>query len=136
MMQYIFPVIQSPLYKAIKKMNNKFDHTELEKSRPHIMVEILGYEPSSVLIKAIIKKTTGNVMVSAVNAGQELAEETLAFDSFIQIIDGSANVIIKGEKFKLAPGEGIIIPAHSSHRITATEQFKMISTIIKSGYND
>jgi quercetin dioxygenase-like cupin family protein len=117
-------------------MINKPDHTELEKSRPHIIVEILEYVPNSVLSKTIIKKTTGNITVSAVDAGEELAEKTLAFDSFIQVIDGAADVIIKGEKYKLALGQGIIIPAHFSHCIAATEQFKMISTIIKSGYND
>jgi quercetin dioxygenase-like cupin family protein len=118
------------------KTDNQFDNTEIEKLKPHIIVEILEYVPNSILIKTIIKKTTGNITVSAVDAGEELAEKTLAFDSFVQIIDGVAEVIIKGEKFKLALGEGIIIPAHSSHRINATEQFKMISTVIKSGYED
>ncbi|MGZ3846622.1 MAG: cupin domain-containing protein [Flavisolibacter sp.] len=116
--------------------NNRIDTTELEKSKPRIIVEILEYVPNSVLTRTIIKKTTGNITVSAVDEGEELAEKTLAFDSFVQIIDGSAEVIISGEKFKLALGEGIIIPAHSSHCIEATEQFKMISTIIKSGYED
>lgn len=117
-------------------MSNQFDNIELEKSKPHIIVEILEYVPNSILIKTIIKKTTGNITVTAVDAGEELAEKTLAFDSFVQIIDGAADVIIRGEKFKLALGEGIIIPAHSSHCISAKEQFKMISTIIKSGYED
>ena len=117
-------------------MGNQYDKEELEKSKPHIIVEILEYVPNSILIKTIIKKTTGNITVSAVDAGEELAEKTLAFDSYIQIIDGAAEVVIKGEKFKLALGEGIIIPAHSSHCFTATEQFKMISSIIKSGYED
>jgi quercetin dioxygenase-like cupin family protein len=116
--------------------NNRFDITELEKSKAHIIVEISEYVPNSVLTKTIIKKTTGNITVSAVDEGEELAEKTLAFDSFVQIIDGSADVIINGGKFKLALGEGIIIPAHSSHSIEATEQFKMISTIIKSGYEE
>ena len=117
-------------------INNQFDNRELEKSTPHIIVEILEYVPQSVLTKTIIKKTTGNITVSAVDQGEELAEKTLAFDSFVQIIDGAADVIIKGEKFMLSLGEGIIIPAHASHCIEATEQFKMISTIIKSGYED
>ena len=116
--------------------NNQFDHTELEKSKPHIVVEILEYVPNSILSRTIIKKTTGNITVSAVDAGEELAEKTLAFDCFVQVIDGAADVMLKGEKLRLTLGEGIIIPAHSSHRIAATEQFKMISTIIKSGYED
>jgi quercetin dioxygenase-like cupin family protein len=33
-------------------------------------------------------------------------------------------------------GQGIIIPAHAKHSFTAKEQFKMITTVIKSGYED
>ena len=64
-------------------VSNRFDNTELEKSKPYIIVEILEYVPNSVLSKTIIKKTTGNITVSAVDEGEELAEKTLAFDSFI-----------------------------------------------------
>jgi Uncharacterized conserved protein, contains double-stranded beta-helix domain len=117
-------------------LNNLFDNNELEKSRPHIIVEILEYIPNSIVIKTIIKKTTGNVTATSLDAGEELAEKTSPFDTFIQIIDGSADVEIGNKKYNLRLGEGIIIPAHSSHCFTATEQFKMLSTIIKSGYED
>jgi quercetin dioxygenase-like cupin family protein len=117
-------------------INNQFDNAELEKSKPHIVVEILEYIPNSILIRTIIKKTTGNITVIAVGAGEKLAEKTSPFDTFIQIIDGTAQVEIRDKKYKLRLGEGIIIPAHSSHRFNANEQFKMISTIIKSGYED
>jgi quercetin dioxygenase-like cupin family protein len=117
-------------------MNNQIDNIELEKSKPHIIVEILEYVPNSILIKTIIKKTTGNITVTAVDAGEELAEKTSPFDTFIQIIDGIAQVEIGDKKYKLSLGEGIIIPAHSPHCFNATKQFKMVSTIIKSGYED
>src|SRR5205809_512421 len=117
-------------------MNDTIDTVELQKSTPHIIVEILEYVPNSVLIKTIIKKTTGNITVSSLDAGEELAEKTLPFDSFIQIIDGTAQVEIGAKKYKLRLGEGIIIPAHSPHCFNADEQFKMISTIIKSGYEE
>jgi quercetin dioxygenase-like cupin family protein len=117
-------------------MSNQLDNTELEKSKPHIIVEILEYVPNSVLIKTIIKKTTGNITVTSLDAGEELAEKTSPFDTFIQIIDGTAQVEITNKKYKLRLGEGIIIPAHSPHCFNAGEQFKMISTIIKSGYED
>jgi len=115
-------------------ITNHLDNVELEKSKPHIIVEILEYVPNSILIKTIIKKTTGNIVVTAVAAGEELAEKTSPFDTFIQIIDGAAQVEIRDKKYKLRLGEGIIIPANSSHCFSGTEQFKMISTIIKSGY--
>lgn len=117
-------------------MTHQTDNIEIEKSKPHIIVEILEYIPNSVLTKTIIKKTTGNVTVTALDAGEELAEKTSPFDTFIQIIDGWAGVEIGNKKYTLRLGEGIIIPAHASHCFSATEQFKMISTIIKSGYED
>ena len=115
---------------------NTIDTIELEKSKAHIIVEILEYVPNSTLIKTIIKKTTGNITATSMDAGEELAEKTSPFDTFIQIIDGAAQVEINDKKYRLRLGEGIIIPAHASHCISASEQFKMISTVIKSGYEE
>ena len=109
---------------------------ELEKAQFLIIVEILEYVPPAVVNKTIIKKTTGNVSVSSFDAGEELEEKISPFDNYIQIIDGTAEVGINDKRYKLRLGEGIIIPAHTSHRFNANEQFKMISTIIKSGYED
>lgn len=110
--------------------------TELEKIKVHIIVEIIEYVPNSVVSKTIIKKSTGNISVTSFDTGEELAEKISPFDTYIQIIDGVAEVIINGKKYLLKPGEGIVIPAHASHSFNANEQFKMISTIIKSGYED
>ena len=108
--------------------------SEIEKSKAHIIVEIIQYIPNAVVSKTIIKKTTGNITVSSFDAGEELGEKISPFDNYIQIIDGTAEVTIDEKKFKLKLGEGIVIPAHSKHCFNANEQFKMISTIIKSGY--
>lgn len=110
--------------------------TELEKSKAHIIVAIIEYIPNAVVSKTIIKKTTGNITVSSLDAGEELAQKTSPFDTYIQIIDGAAEITINDKVYKLALGEGIIIPAHASHNFNANEQFKMISTIIKSGYEE
>jgi quercetin dioxygenase-like cupin family protein len=115
-------------------MSNYTDAQELEKSKTHIVVEIIEYIPNSTLTRTIIKKTTGNITVTSMDAGEELAENISPFDMFIQIIDGTARVVINNKEYKLRLGEGIIIPAHSSHCFSANEQFKMISTVFKSGY--
>ena len=119
--------------------DNKSNHTtflELEKSKAHIIVEILEYVPNAVVSRTIIKKITGTVTVSSFDTGEELAEKISPFDIYIQIIDGAAEVIIDDKKHVLGLGEGIIIPAHTSHCFNANQQFKMISTIIKSGYEE
>jgi hypothetical protein len=48
--------------------------SELEKGKVHIIVEIIEYIPNAVVSKTIIKKTTGNVTATSVDAGEELAE--------------------------------------------------------------
>jgi quercetin dioxygenase-like cupin family protein len=108
--------------------------TELEKSKTHILIEIIEYVPNSIVSKTIINRTTGNISILAIDTGEELAEKTSPFDTFIQIIEGKAQVVIDEDSTILKTGEGIIIPAHTSHNVKANERFKMISTIIKSGY--
>ena len=107
---------------------------EVEKAITHILIEIIEYVPYSVVSKTIIRKTTGNISVVAIDTGEGLAEKTSPFDTFIQVIDGRAEVVIDGEPDTLFTGQGIIIPAHTSHTVKANERFKMISTVIKSGY--
>jgi quercetin dioxygenase-like cupin family protein len=107
---------------------------EVEKSKGFIIVEIIEYVPNSVVIKTIIKKTTGNVSAVSVDAGEALAEKVIPFDTFVQIIDGKAEIVIDGVSNLLTTGQSIIIPAHVSNSVKANERFKMISTIIKSGY--
>ena len=107
---------------------------EMEKEMAHIIVEIIEYMPHAVVSRTIIKKTTGNITISSFAAGEEMAQKYSAFDTYIQIIDGQADITIDGKIHKLKLGEGIIIPAHKSNSFAAEEQFKMISTVIKSGY--
>lgn len=107
---------------------------EIEKSKIHILIEIIEYVPNSVVSKTIIRKTTGNISVVAIDTGEALAEKISPFDTFIQIIEGSAEVVIDNQPSLLQTGEGIIIPAHTSNVVRANGRFKMISTVIKSGY--
>lgn len=68
--------------------------------------------------------------------GEELSDKISPFDTYVQIIDGSAEVSLNDKTLLLSLGEGIIIPAHAKHRFTANEKFKMITTVIKSGYEE
>jgi quercetin dioxygenase-like cupin family protein len=105
-----------------------------EKSKVHIIGEITEYVPNAIVTKTILKKTTGNITVLSFDRGEKLAKKTSSFDNYIQIIDGAVEIIINEKKYKLRSGEGIIIPAHLSHCFNAKERFKMISTVIKCGY--
>ena len=120
-------------------MNNenkdvKKDNQELEKAKSHIIVEIIAYMANSVVIKTIIKKSTGNICIMSFDSGEGLTEKTSPFDSFAQIVEGKAEIVIEKISHLLQSGQGIIIPAHASNFIKPNGRFKMILTIIKSGY--
>jgi len=110
------------------------DTIELQKSKAYITVEIIEYVPNSVVIKTILKKPTGNISVMSVDTGEGLTEKTTPFDTFAQIIDGDAEIVISGESNFLASGQSIVIPAHAPNFVRANGRFKMILTVIKSGY--
>jgi quercetin dioxygenase-like cupin family protein len=110
------------------------DNSEIEKSTAHIVVEIIEYIPNSVVIKTILKKSTGNISVMSFDSGEGLTEKTSPFDTFIQVIEGKAEMVIDGKACIVESGEGIIIPAHRSNKINPNGRFKLISTVIKSGY--
>ncbi|HYV53528.1 MAG TPA: cupin domain-containing protein [Chitinophagaceae bacterium] len=108
--------------------------SEIDQAKAHIIVEIIEYVANSVVIKTILKKSTGNISVMSFDSGEGLIEKTSPFDTFVQIIDGKAEIVIDGDMSILETGQGIIIPAHRSHLIKPNGRFKLISTVIKSGY--
>jgi quercetin dioxygenase-like cupin family protein len=114
--------------------NNKAGGNELEVSKAHIIVEIIEYMANSVVIKTIIKKSTGNISVMSFDSGEGLMEKTSPFDTFAQIIEGKAEIVIDKIPHIVETGQGIIIPVHSPNHITPDGRFKMILTIIKNGY--
>jgi quercetin dioxygenase-like cupin family protein len=110
------------------------ENLELEKAKAHITVEIIEYIANSVVIKTILKKSTGNVSVISFDSGEGLSEKTTAFDTFVQIIDGKAEIVINGISNFLLTGQSIVIPAHASNYVKPNGRFKMLQTVIKSGY--
>ncbi|MCF8299070.1 MAG: cupin domain-containing protein [Saprospiraceae bacterium] len=118
----------------VLKNISKMDDMELEKAKSHITVEIIEYIPNSVVSKTILKKSTGNISVMSFDTGEGLVEKITPFDTYTQIIEGKAEIVIDGVSMVLETGQSVIIPAHKSNHIVANGRFKMIQTVIKSGY--
>jgi quercetin dioxygenase-like cupin family protein len=110
------------------------NEAELGKAVSMITVEIIEYVENAVVIKTILKKSSGNVSVMSVDTGEGLAERTTPFDTFVQVIDGKVELIISSEPHLLKTGASIIIPAQAAYYVKPDGRFKMILTIIKSAY--
>lgn len=111
-------------------------NTELKHSKAHQLENVVDYVPGSVVIKSLMQKKTGTVSVFSFDIGEVLASKISPFDNLIQVIDGVAEVIIDEQSTQLKTGQAMIIPAHSTNKLKANERFKMLTTVIKSGYED
>lgn len=107
---------------------------EIKRAQAHIVVEIIEYVPNAIVIKTLYRKTTGSITVTSIDTGESLTEKIIPFDTYVQIIDGKAEIIIEGKSNLLNTGDAIIIPAHNSNVVKGKERFKMLSTVIKNGY--
>jgi quercetin dioxygenase-like cupin family protein len=110
------------------------DAMELEKAKLMITVEIIEYVENAVVIKTILKKSSGNITIMSVDTGEGLTEKTSPFDTFAQVIDGKVELVIGNKLHLLNTGDSIIIPAHAPNHIKPDGRFKMILTVLKSGY--
>lgn len=107
---------------------------ELEKAKQMITIEIIEYVENAVVIKTILKKSSGNISIMSVDTGEGLTEKTSPFDTFAQVVDGKVELVISNKLHLLNTGNSIIIPAHASNHIKPDGRFKMILTVLKSGY--
>jgi quercetin dioxygenase-like cupin family protein len=94
--------------------------------------EMVDYAEGSIISKQILIKKAGNITLFSFDQGQKLSEHTAPFDAMVQIIDGTGEVFIAGNKYTLNVGETIIMPADVPHAVNAVEKFKMLLTMIKS----
>ena len=113
------------------KLAPKDENKNFATAQVFSMTEKVQYAEGAVVSKIIIRNQRGNVTLFAFDKGEFLSEHTAPFDAIVQVLDGVAQVIINGTAFDLVTGESIIMPANVPHSVHATEQFKMLLTMIK-----
>ena len=90
--------------------------TTFEKSRTYRIKESVSYAEGSVVSKIVQKNEAGNVTLFAFAKNQNLSEHTAPFDALVQIIEGSANIIIDGKNHRCFHPCQTIIPVQIKHQ--------------------
>ena len=106
--------------------------SEIVKAEKFTLTASVDYSDASVVSKTIVKKETGNVSLFAFDIGQGLSEHSASFDAMVNVIDGTADIIIDKKSNILSAGESIIMPANIPHAVKAVAKFKMMLVMIKS----
>ncbi len=96
------------------------------------LASLAQYQADSIISRTLVNKPGGTVTLFAFAQGQALSEHTSPYDALAQILDGRAEIRIAAETFSVAQGEAIILPAHQPHAVSASENFKMLLTMIRA----
>lgn len=107
------------------------ENEKIEHWTPFVFADSISYQADGIVSKRIIQKEKGNITLFAFDAGQKLSEHTAPFDALVQVMQGSAEVIIGGKPNQLAEGKSIIMPANIPHAVNANERFIMLLTMIR-----
>ncbi len=105
---------------------------ELYKAKVIDLTSFIEYSGNAVVSKTLVDKKAGTITLFAFDAGQGLSEHTAPFDAVVQIIDGEAEIIIRGVASRVATGQMIIMPAEIPHELKAIKKFKMMLTMIRA----
>lgn len=111
------------------------EHCEFENLIAISIKDALDYSSNSVAIKHILNKKTGNIMALALDHGSVYEPKVTPFSTFIHVIDGIAEVECNHVNIYMQHNDSMIIPGHTAYTLKANQQFKMLSIILKSGYD-
>jgi quercetin dioxygenase-like cupin family protein len=107
------------------------ENEKIEHGTPFVFADTISYQTDGIVSKRIIQKEKGNITLFAFDAGQKLSEHTAPFDALVQVMQGSAEIVIGGKPNQLNTGQSIIMPANIPHAVNAIERFIMLLTMIR-----
>lgn len=93
--------------------------------------KLIDYSADAVVSKTLVDKPTCTITLFAFVKGQRLSEHSTPFLAIVQIVEGTARVLIAGQPFILTEGKSIVFPSNVPHAVEATEDFKMVLTMVR-----
>jgi quercetin dioxygenase-like cupin family protein len=93
--------------------------------------DAVDYSVDGIVSKRVLDRPVGTVTLFSFDKGQRLSTHSAPFDAMVQVIEGSAEIVINDVPHNLGTGDNIVMPAGIPHAVNATEKFKMVLTMIK-----
>lgn len=100
-------------------------------AEPVRLAELVAYQDGGVVSRTLLKKPGGTLTVFAFDRGQALSEHTAPFDAIVEVLDGTAELVIGGKRVSAQAGQTVLMPANVPHAVSATSRFKMLLTMIR-----
>lgn len=95
------------------------------------LADLVAYADGSIVSRAIAQEPAASLTLFAFDAGQALSEHTTAFDAFLQVLDGEADLVVGGAAVVAHAGEVVLMPGGVPHEVNARVRFKMLLTMVR-----
>lgn len=112
------------------------ENYEFEKLVAFNIKDKLVYVSNTIVIKHVLNEKTGNIMALAVDYGKVFKPKLSPFSTFVNVLEGKAELVVDNISTYMLKGYSMIIPGHTNYTIEANQRFKMLLIILKSGYED
>lgn len=103
----------------------------LDPARPVAIADLVDVAESATVSRAIARSAGGSVTVFAFAAGQQLSEHSAPFDALVQVLQGELVLTIGGSDVRARAGEVVLMPADIPHALRATDDTKMLLTMLR-----
>jgi hypothetical protein len=105
--------------------------TDFIKSKIFKIVDVIEHSLKSVIMNSFTNRITGNISAVPIFSSEQDYGIPIYFGTYIQIIEGNAEVVIYNKSILPELGKAIIISAHFCNRIKTNEKLNKLSTLTK-----
>lgn len=103
----------------------------LDDSKVTTLGSEISFNENAVNKKLLVNRNDVMMVLFALDKHVNIAKHSNPGDALVQIIEGIADITIDETVYRVQSGETIVLPANVPHALHATEQFKMLLTVIK-----
>lgn len=103
----------------------------IEPARAIALGDLVTYAEGSIVSRTLARSAAGSLSLFAFDAGQQLSEHTSPFDALVQVLEGSAELLIGGRPVLAEAGQAVLMPAGVPHAVSARLRLKILLTMLK-----
>lgn len=91
---------------------------------------LVNYQEGQVVSKTLSQNKAVSVTVFAFDKDEEISTHISEGDAMVYVIDGSSEITVGEEKFRVSKGQTIVMPSGKPHGLYAVERFKMLLVVV------
>lgn len=94
--------------------------------------QLVTPQPGSVVSRTLLKQKNGTITLFAFDQGGGLSEHSAPFDVLFHVLEGTVSLTLSGTTHQLDAGQGLLMPAHEPHALTALSPLKLLLVMIRA----